>query len=420
MYLTAVDLGSSQIKAVVAELKKDGSLVVLKTIKRNSAGIKKGEIIYPEETVKGLFDVLGEIKHFDKKCLKNIVFGISGTKTRFNISRAAVSIPRPDFEILQEDIDRVIRESMAFNLPAGWQIVHSLPREFIIDDIEVDGMDVIGLSGRKLEANVVLISVFSSIYKNFLKVANLVFGKKGDFDGSLIFSPLAAARSVLSRHQKDLGAVLIDIGLGTTSLTVWQDGRILTARVLPVGSGNITNDLAIGLRCSLTAAEEIKISSGAALAREVSSKDKVTIESGGGKIIEVSRKYICEIIEVRVREIFAMVNEELRNMGRSAKLPAGAIITGGGAKMDGVLDLARQELKLSAQIGLPSSEELETSGPIIGDQIDDIEMAVACGLLLTKVDLLKKGGAIKNASGRLQPLNESWLRKFFRALMASD
>ncbi|MFA6135993.1 MAG: cell division protein FtsA [Candidatus Paceibacterota bacterium] len=420
MYITAIDLGSSQIKGIVAELKKDGSLIFLKTIKRDSAGIKRGEIIYPEETVKNLVEVLNEIKHFDKKCLKNLVFGISGTRSRFNLSRAAVSIPRPDFEILQEDVDRVIRESMAVNLPVGWQIVHSLPREFIIDDIEMDDPDVIGLSGKKLEANVVLISVFSSIYKNFMKVSGFIFGKKTDFEGNIIFSPLACDRAILSRQQKELGAVLIDVGFGTTSVVVYEDGRILNACVLPVGSGNITNDLAIGLKCSVTTAEKIKISMGSSFAREVSSKDKIDMsEFEEGQSSQVSKKYIAEIIEVRAREIFSLVNNQLKSLGKAGKLPSGAILTGGGAKLQGILDIARQELRLPAQVSFPLTDDFEVSSATVSDQIQDSEMSVAVGLALTKSDLIKKGEHM-GPFGKRQSFNDSWFKKFIKALMPSD
>ena len=208
MFITAIDLGSSQIKGLIVDVKKDGSVVAVKTVKKKSGGIKKGEIADVEETVKTLFEVLSEIKHFDKRCIKNLVFGISGTKSKFLVSRGVISIQRSDFEIIPEDVDRVIKESLAINLPPGWQIIHSFPREFIVDDIEVDDVNVVGLSGRKLEANVILIAIFSSIYRNFIRMAGLVLGKKSEFDGSLIFNPLACERAVLSKSQKELGVAL--------------------------------------------------------------------------------------------------------------------------------------------------------------------------------------------------------------------
>ncbi len=422
MFITALDLGSSHIKGVVAEIKKNGSLAIIKTIKKESRGIKKGEIVYPEETVKSLFEALNDIKHFDKRCLKNLVFGVSGIKIRFHLSRAAVSIPRPDFEILPEDVERVIRESMAVNLPTGWQIIHSFPREFIIDDIEVDDTNVVGLSGKKLEANVILISVFSSIYKNFIKLAQLVLGKRSDFDGSIIFTPLACERAVLSKNQKELGVILIDIGFGTTSFVVYQDGKMMLARVLPVGSGNITNDLAIGLKCSIEAAENIKRSVGCAYARDVSAKDKIDLsEYEEGLSTQVSRKYIAEIIEARVREIISLIQEELRTLGPAGKLPAGAIITGGGARLSGIAEVVREELKFPTHIGFPNMKEFEITSTHIADEIDSPEMAAACGLVLTRYDLIsKKGSQFSFGSKSQYNLNEPWFRKIFKTLMASD
>ncbi|HPW34514.1 MAG TPA: cell division protein FtsA [Candidatus Paceibacterota bacterium] len=419
MLVTAIDIGSSQIKGLVADVKKDGTLVAVKTLKKRSDGVKRGEIVDVEETVKGLFEALSEIKHFDKSSLKNIVFGISGTKSRFLVSRAAVSIPRPDLEIIREDIDRVIKESLAVNLPPGWQIIHSFPREFIVDDIEVGDDNILELSGRKLEANVILIALFSTVYKNFLKVANLVLGKKSGFDGSLIFSPLAADRAILSKKQKELGVALIDLGFGTTSLVVYQDGKMLSTKIFPVGAGNITNDLAIGLKCSIKTAEAIKLSFGCAFSREVSTKDKADLaQFEEGQSNQVSRRYIAEIIEVRAREIFSLVSEELKSLGRAGKLPAGVVLCGGGAKLGGILDLVRDELKMPAQIGLPNLTEFESSHAQITNEIDDPEMAVACGLVLHKIDMFKKGGSF--GSSLPGSLNESWYKRFLKSLIPSD
>ncbi len=421
MFVTAIDLGSSQIKGIVADVKKDGSIVAVKTVKKKSNGIKKGEVVDIDETVKTLFEVLSEIKHFDKRSIKNVIFSLSGAKSKFLVSRAGISIPRPDLEIIQEDVDRVIKESMAVNLPPGWQIIHSIPREFVIDDIEVDDSNVVGLSGRKLEANVILLPVFSGLYKNFIKVAGLVLGKKSGFDGSLIFAPLASDRSVLSKNQRELGVILIDIGFGTTSFIVYQDGKMLMAKVLPVGSGNITNDIAIGLKCSINTAEAIKLTFGCAFARDVSTKDKVDLaQFEEGQSTEVSRRYIAEIIEVRVREIFSMVNDELKALSKAGKLPAGVVICGGGAKAPGILDLAREEMKMPAQIGFPNISEFEISHAQITNELDDPEMAVAAGLILHKMDLLKKGGAYSYGSGVSYTLNEPWYKKFIRNLIPSD
>lgn len=421
MYLTAIDLGSSKIKGIVAELRKNGSIVVTKTIKKESQGIKRGEITHPEETVRCLFGALSDAKHFDRRSVKNLVFGISGVRSKFLLSRAAVSIPRPDHEILAEDIERVIKESMAINLPTGWQVVHSFPREFIIDDIEVDTTNVVGLSGRKLGANVVLISVFSSVYRNFLKVAHLVLGRKSEFDGTLIYTPLAAERAVLTKHQRELGTVLIDIGFGTTNIVIYQDEKMLHAAVLPVGAGNITNDIAVGLKCSIGTAERIKREFGSASSHTVPVKDKIDLselEEGLGS--GVSRRFIAEIIEARVREIFSLVNDHLKVVSKAHQLPAGAVITGGGAKLSGIVEVAREELKLPVQIGIPHVEEFETPHAHIEEELSDPDMAVACGLILNKIDIMKRGTEFGISKTTTYNLNEPWFKKLLKTLLALD
>ncbi len=419
MYITAIDLGSAYIKGIIAEQHKDGSLTLVKTIKRDSKGIKKGEIVYPEETVKSLFEVLSSVKQFDKKCLKNIVFGISGTRVQFHLSRAAISIPRPDFEILHEDVDRVIQESMAIQIPPGWQIIHSFPREFVIDGIEVEGTDVVGLSGKKLEANVVLISAFSSVYRNFRKVTDLVLGKKSDFSGSAIFTPLASERAALTKSQRELGAVLLDIGYGTTGLAVYQDGRLLLAKVLPVGSGHITNDLAVGLRCAIQTAEMIKCEHGFANASNVSVKDKLDLAQYESELsAQTSVKFVAEIIEARVRELFSLVQDELKSLGVYGKLPSGAVLVGGGSKLKGIADIAREELKSPVKIGYPNMDEFEKGNSGLTDA-DDPSMAAVCGLVLQRSDRMQTRIGIKSLPNPFSG-DEAWFKRILRTLLARE
>jgi cell division protein FtsA len=420
MYITAIDLGSANTKAVIAEQRKDGSLSLVKTIRRESKGIKKGEIVYPEETVKSLFEVLSSVRQFDKKCLRNIVFGISGTRVQFHLSRAAISIPRPDFEILHEDVDRVVQESMAIQIPAGWQIIHSFPREFVIDGMEVEGTDVVGLSGKKLEANVVLISAFSSVYRNFRRVTDLVLGKKSEFSGVAVFTPLASDRAVLTKSQRELGVVVLDIGYGTTGMVVYQDGRLLLAKVLPVGSGHITNDLAVGLRCTVPTAELVKCEYGCASARDVSVKDKIDLSQYEPELSpQTSLKFVAEIIEARVRELFELVEDELKALGVFGKLPAGAVLVGGGAKLKGIADIAREELKSPVKIGYPNLDEFERGNSGVSET-DDPSMAAACGLVLQQSDRMRKHSGIRAFVQQPFGAGEGWFKRMVRTLLASE
>ena len=421
MFLTAIDLGTSKIKGVVTELRKDGSLFVVKTIKRKNLGMKRGEIINPEETVTPLFSVLKELRHFDKQCVKHLMFSIASTKSKFHQSHAVISIAHPDQEILPEDVERVMKESMAINIPPGWNILHSFPREFVVDDIEVDERGVVGLSGRRLEVHATLVLIFSAAFNNFLKVARLVLGKKQEVSGNLVFTPLASEHAVLSSKQRELGVVCIDIGAQTTNIAVFQDGKMILAKVLPVGSANITNDLAIGLKCSPEAAEKIKIEFGAASPKEVSAKEKIALSQFDEQQESVvSRKYIAEIIEVRVREVLSLVRKELEALKVEGELPAGAVITGGGSKMIGVLEVARQELKLPVQMGMPLRGRFEATNAHLTEQLDDPEMSVAVGMILHRLDLVKKKQPLGESGSGAYNINQSWFKKVLRTLMALD
>lgn len=419
MFITALDLGSSTIKGVIAQQRKDGSLVCVKVIRKESQGIKRGEIRYPNETVKVLSEVLSEIKHFERKALKNLIIGLSSVKTGFHLSRAAVSIPRPDFEIIADDVERVIQESSSVTIPPGWQVVHCIPRDFIIDGTEVDDADVVGLSGKRLEANVIIITAFSLVYRNFSRVFHLLFGKNAEPEGVIMFTPIAAQRAVLTKHQRELGVVLIDVGFDTTSVVVFQEGKMLLSKVLPVGSGNITNDIAIGLKCSIAVAEKIKRSYGCAQARDISVRDKIDLSEYDKNLSShVSRRYVAEIIEARVREIFSLVDKELKSLSLSGKLPAGAVLVGGGARLSGIVDIARDELHFPAQVGFPQLDECETSHQSVADNLDAPEMAGACGLIFTKAET--GGGRIGMFPSKKKKERESLIKKIFAIVKASE
>ncbi len=415
-YITAIDLGSSHIKTVVAEIKKDGTVVLLKAFKKQSGGIKRGEIVDPEETFKYLFDAYSEVRHFDKKCLENIYFGISGSKSRIILSRAGVVIARPNSEILSEDMDRVLKDSRAINLPPGWQIINSFPREFVVDGIEVDESSVEGLSGKKLEANVIHVAMFSAIYNNFIKLKRLVLKKEEQ--GAIYFVPLASERSILTKKQRDLGVLMVDIGQDTTGVVVYQEGKLLTAKVLPFGSGNVTTDIAIGLRCTMETAEALKISLGCANSKDVSNKDKVDLSQYEEELTaQVQKKFIAEIIESRIKEIFTQVNEELKIIGKAGKLPSGVVITGGGSKLSGICDLARQELRMASSLGFPIQAQFEASNAQVADAVDDPEMTVACGLVLQYYDMIMKKCANMGSS---YGWKEPWYKSLFKIFIKNS
>jgi cell division protein FtsA len=228
-----------------------------------------------------------------------------------------------------------------------------------------------------------VIDAFTPHVKNLIKAVELAGGQVG----GLVLTPLASARCALSKAQKDLGVALLDIGSGTTGLCVWEENKLVGVAKLPVGASNITNDIAIGLKIPVAAAEALKLGYGHALAREINAKEAIDMKKiypeGKGSI---SRRFLGDIIESRLAEIFDFINNELKQMGRAGQLAGGLVIIGGAAKMPGLTELASQELKLSTQIGLPTGDEwqMETAG--FSQYLEDPEFITALGLVLWGLD----------------------------------
>ncbi|MFA5098646.1 MAG: cell division protein FtsA [Candidatus Paceibacterota bacterium] len=378
MFITALDIGTSNIKVLVARTEKGGKLSLAAVFKAPSAGIRKGEIINVEELVNALKPVIDGIKQVDKSAAKNIFVNIGGGNIRIQNSRGIVAVSRADSEICAEDVDRAIKASQAINLGPNRMIVHTITKEFVVDGIG-DIIDPLGMVGNRLEINSLIVDCFKPTLNNLIKALEASGGKIG----GIIYNPLASARSVLNKNQKELGVALIDIGFGTTNLAVYQEGKLVSTATFPIGASHITNDLAIGLRCPIKTAEKIKLSFGAADSKEVSGKEKIDLHGLDDSLSStVNKRFISEIIEIRLSEIFEHVSDDLKSINKNGELPSGAVIVGGGAKMTGVLALAKKELKLPVQAGDVEISEIEFPNSESAKEVEDPEFAVAVGLLL--------------------------------------
>ncbi len=406
-FITGLDIGSNSLKAVVAEVKKGGQMSFVKILKTPSSGMRKGSVDDLAEMTRSLNVMFGEIKKISKDALKNIYINVGSADTHVQSSRGIVAVSRADFEIHQDDVDRAVQASQAINLPPNRMILHAITREYIVDG--VGGIrDPLGMVGNRLEVNSLIIDAFSHWVKNLTKCVEMA----GASVGGLIFSPLAGARAVLSKNQKDLGVAFVDIGFGTTSMCVYEEGKLLHLAVFPVGSGNITNDLAIGLKTSVDTAEAVKLAFGSASAKGISGREQVDLKKIDPVLRHnVSRRMIADIIEVRLAEIFEFANNELKLIGKESQLPVGVVLAGGGAKMPGVVDLAKEEFDLPVQIGIPDSSILDMPNGELSLQIEDPEYVCAVGLLLCAKERMFGGGSdIVGGEG-------SWLKKLFRLLL---
>ena len=404
-YITGLDIGTNSLKAAIAEISNEGRTSVIKILKTPSGGMRKGTVDDLAEMTRSLNIMFSEIKKISRNALKNIFLNVGGSDIHVQSSRGIVAVSRADYEIHQDDVDRAVQASQAINLPPNRMVLHAITREFVVDGVG-DIRDPLGMIGNRLEVNSLIIDAFSPSVKNLTKCVEMA----GATVGGLIFSPLASSRAVLSKNQKDLGVALVDVGFGTTSLCIYEEGKLIHAAIFPIGSGNITNDLAIGLKTSVDAAEAVKLTFGSASPKGISGRETIDLKKiDQNSRNTVSRRFITDIIQVRLAEIFEFVNNELKLTGRAGKLPVGAVLVGGGSKIPGLVDLAKDELELPAQIGIPDISSLEMPSGEISLQAEDPEFVGAVGLLLWGRERIFSEGIAGGMS--------SWVKNLFKNLL---
>ncbi|MFH1667695.1 MAG: cell division protein FtsA, partial [Candidatus Komeilibacteria bacterium] len=337
-------------------------------------GVTKGSIKSIEESVSSISECLEKAERMVGFPIENAVIGISGSHIMTQESKGVIAVAKANGEIQEDDVDRVIEAAQAVATPPNYEILHIIPRDFTVDSQE--GIkDPIGMTGIRLEVNAQIILGLTAQIRNLTKCIY----RTGVDIVDLVFSILANAESTLTKKQKELGVCLINIGAATTSMIVYEEGNILHTTVLPIGSNHVTNDIAIGLRIAIPTAEIIKLEYGQAIAKDISKRDEIDLSAIADTEKEgsmVSLKYISEIIQARLEELLEIVNSELKSINRDGLLPSGIVITGGGAKLPDLIELAKKKLNLPVFMGYP----LEVNTTI--DKVNDPEYTQALGLAL--------------------------------------
>jgi cell division protein FtsA len=379
-FITGIDLGSSAIKLLVARINNESSeFEVLAKVCRPSSGVRKGVIANPDEVSDIISSCIEEAESQINGKIDGVYSNINGSHIFSNVSRGLVSVSRADQKISSEDIDRVLQAARAFPLSKNKEILEVFPREFIIDG-EQGIKNPLEMRGIRFEVEALIIGGFSPYVRN----ATQAIIDSGIQLNDLVLSQIASARAVLNSREKELGVALLDIGAGTASLIVFQEGSLIHAAVFPIGSNDITNDIAIGLRTDIDTAEKIKLEFGSCLAgRNDQKKEKVKSLESGEEIV-FSRAFLRKIIEARVSEIFDLVEAELKKISKNHLLPAGIVLTGGGSKMPQTVDLVKKTMKLPCRIGQPNG-----FNPIIEDPC----FSGVCGLILQGSDLEDNDGS---------------------------
>lgn len=399
--IVGLDIGTASVKAVVAE-DVGGRPALRGIVKEAAAGVRKGTVVDLAECSPAVARALAGVKKISKSGVRNVYVNIGTPQIRCQISRGIVAVSRADSEIYEDDIERVVKSSQAVGMGPNRMVLHNVTREYIVDGVgDID--DPLGLSGNRLEVSSLIIDAFSPHVKNLMRVVELA----GARIGGVVLGPLSASRAALSKHQKDLGIVLVDIGAGTTGIAVYEEQKLAHIAILPVGAANITNDLAVGLKIPVEAAEAVKLHAGHAVPREVGAKDSVDLSAFAPDAAgAVSRRFVAEIIESRLAEIFELVNNELKSIGKNGELPGGAVLVGGGAKLPGATALAKQELKLSTQIGVSLREEWEGE-TAFAEVFEDPEFAGSLGLALWGAE--QEGWRKKGSTFRVKNLLKYFL-----------
>jgi len=373
--ITGLDIGSSKIKILVASHKtKEGKLELISKIEENSEGIRRGIIVDVERVAEILKNLFLKISEDVGQKISSVYVNLGGSHLFSTPSRGLVSVSRADQKISEEDIQRVLQAAQAINLPSNKEIFDAQVKEFIIDG-EKGIREPLGLQGVRLEAEVLALGGFSPYFKNARETVLAADLEILD----MVPSPIAAARAVLTERQKELGTGILDIGAGTTGLAIFEEGNLIHLAIFPMGSANITNDIAIGLRTEIDIAERIKIEFGSCLFKGKNIRQKIDI--GEDEPLVFSQKFLIKIISDRVSEIFEEVNKELKKISKEKLLPAGIVLTGGGAKLPQIIQLAKEKFHLPARLGKPKG--------ILGLE-DDLSLATACGLILLGTDLEEK------------------------------
>lgn len=386
--IAGIDVGSSKTATVIASL-ADGEekMKIIGASSVPSRGIRKGQIVNIEEAAESVIDSVEAAERMAGYSLSRLVVSVGGPHLSSQNSRGVVAVAEPESEITTKDITRVIEAAKAISLPSLREVIHVIPRNFIVDGQE--GIkDPVGMSGVRLEVETHIVTGSSTAIKNLTKCVSEI----GSNIQSLVAVGLASAESVLTETEKELGVILVDIGGGTTNVAIFIEGSPFYTAVLPVGAKNVTNDLAIGLRLSLEVAEKIKlalsekekqVAKPQELEEEEEKQDKEKtdeINLADLGIYEetkvISRKTLIEgIIKPRLNEIFTMVGLEIKKSGAAGLTPAGVVICGGGAQTVGAIEAAKKILAMAVRIGVPSG----MSGLI--DDVQSPEFATAIGLL---------------------------------------
>ena len=348
-YLVGVDVGTSKITAIVGEVIDDNGLDIIGIGVAEARGIRRGAVVNLEAAVESIKKAIEEAELTAGIEIDTVYLALSGAHAKAFNSRGVVAVAGKNREITREDVHRAIDAAKAVALPNGREILHVLPQDFVVD--EQDGIGApVGMTGTRLEVNVHVVTGSASSTQNIVACVN----RAGAAVADTVLEQLAAAEAVLTHDEKELGVALVDMGAGSTDFAIFERGSIWHTGVVALGGGHFTNDIAVGLRTPIPEGEKTKRRSGCALSAMVDEDDVIEVASVGGRKPRImSRRILSEILQPRAEEIFHLLWDEVRRAGYERSLNSGIVLTGGGAILDGLPEIAEQIFDLPIRRGCP-------------------------------------------------------------------
>ena len=413
--IVGLDIGGTTVRIAVGELlineKGDKSVSILAAVGTPSEGMHRGIITSIDDVVSSISNCVDKTERVLGMPIEKAWVGISGTHIVSHPTHGVIGITKSNNEISEDEVRRVLEAAKTVATPSNYEILHVIPKSFTVDD-QRGIKDPVGMYGIRLEVDAEIIQGLSSQIRNLTKC---VYRARLEIE-DLVFSILATAEAVLTSKQKEIGTILVNIGASTTNLIVFEEGDIIHTAVLPVGSEHITSDIAIGLRTSIDVAEQVKIDYGTADVKGIRKEEKINLKECGALEDEfVSPRYVAQIIEARVEEILGKIDEHLKKISRSGLLPGGVVFTGGGAKLPGLVEIAKKKMRLPASLGYATGISGTT------DKINDLSFTTVIGLVLWGASALSDESK-PYISHLLKPLNKTkditskikrWFTSFF-------
>ncbi|HHE51778.1 MAG TPA: cell division protein FtsA [Candidatus Acetothermia bacterium] len=403
--VVGLDVGTTKVVALVGNV-ADGMIEIIGMGKAESHGLEKGVVVDIGRTISSIRKAVEEAENMADVKIDSVYVGIAGKHINSINNSGTVSINRPDRIITEEDINRVVETAQAIQLPPASEMIHVIPRQYIVDG--QDGItDPVGMTGTRLEVDVHIVTGAITAVHNLVRcVESLDIGIK-----QIVLEPIASSLAVLSSAEKELGVILLDIGGGTTDISVFRGGDIWFSKVIPIAGEHITNDITVGLQTPIEEAELIKKQAGTALVEGVGEDEKIEVATiGGDEKRMVSKKKLAKIIEPRVEELLDLAMQEVEDAGYRDLVPAGLVLTGGTSLLDGIAEFAQQRYGIPVRRG-----KIPQGIHGLRDIVESPIYATSIGLLRYAVetkDFSKRRYERKKAS----LINKlfSWFNRFFR------